>query len=33
MGPFKFEPAYSDESIINALAIFKRLFMKIKWDF
>ena len=34
MGPFKLEPAYSsDESIINALAIFKSLFMKIKWDF
>ena len=33
MRPFKLELAYSDESIINALAIFKRLFMKIKWDF
>ena len=33
MGPFKLESAYSDESIINALAIFKSLFMKIKWDF
>ena len=33
MRPFKIKPAYSDESIINALAIFKSLFMKIKWDF